>query len=225
MKNRTLLLWLGALGPLSSALHAQQAGSIRGVITDKDFGGPVIEATVTIIGRPETAKTADQGNYLLRELPPGTYTVVLKGVAKLAYARNPQAAERARTDADRITSLAKDRAARVVAAKEAVAAAQGKQQPDSQVAEEVGKELAKELAKELQAATEAVKVAEAAAQAAETERARREEAAKAAATAAAPKDIDVPVVVAPITIVVVAPMPPETPKPAEPPKQPEPPKP
>ena len=71
MKNRTLLLWLGALGPLSSALHAQQAGSIRGVITDKDFGGPVIEATVTIIGRPETAKTADQGNYLLRELPPG----------------------------------------------------------------------------------------------------------------------------------------------------------
>ena len=158
------------------------------------------------------------------KLPPGTYTVVLKGVAKLAYARNPQAAERARTDADRITSLAKDRAARVVAAKEAVAAAQGKQQPDPQVAEEVGKEVAKELAKdlakELEAATEAVKVAEAAAQAAETERARREEAAKAAATAAAPKDIDVPVVVAPITIVVVAPKPAEPPKPPKPPEPP-----
>ena len=154
------------------------------------------------------------------KLPPGTYTVVLKGVAKLAYARNPQAAERARTDADRITSLAKDRAARVVAAKEAVAAAQAKQQPDPQVAEEVGKELAKELAKELEAATEAVKVAEAAAQAAETERARREEAAKAAATAAAPKDIDVPVVVAPITIVVVAPKPAEPPKPPKPPEPP-----
>jgi TonB-dependent receptor len=84
VKNRTLLLWLGALGPLSSALHAQQAGSIRGVITDKDFGGPVIEATVTIIGRPETAKTADQGNYLLRELPPGTYTLI---VSKDGYVR------------------------------------------------------------------------------------------------------------------------------------------
>ena len=139
------------------------------------------------------------------KLPPGTYTVVLKGVAKLAYARNPQAAERARADADRITSLAKDRVTRVVAAKEAVAAAQAKQQSNPQVAEE--------LAKELETATAAVKAAEAAAQAAETERARREEAAKAAATAAAPKDIDVPVVVAPITIVVVAPKPAEPPKP------------
>ncbi len=145
------------------------------------------------------------------KLPPGTYTVVLKGVAKLAYARNPQAAERARADADRIIALAKDRAARVVTAKAAVAAVQAKQQADPQVAEEV--------AKELEAATAAVKAAEAAAQAAETERARREEAAKAAATAAAPKDIDVPVVVAPITIVVAVP------KPAEPPKQPEQPKP
>jgi hypothetical protein len=144
------------------------------------------------------------------KLPPGTYTVVLRGVAKLAYARNPQAAERARADADRITSLAKDRAARVVAAKEAVAAAQAKQQPDPQVAEEV--------AKEVETATAAVKVAEAAAQAAETERGRREETAKAAATAAAPKDIDVPVVVAPITIVVVAPKPAEPPKSTEPPK-------
>ena len=146
------------------------------------------------------------------KLPPGTYTFVLKGVAKLAYARNPQAAERARADADRITVLAKDRMARVVAAKEAVAAAQAKQPSDPQVAEEV--------AKELETATEAVKAAEAAAQAAETERGRREEAAKAAATAAAPKDIDVPVVVAPITIVVVAPKPAEPPKPPKPPEPP-----
>ena len=144
------------------------------------------------------------------KLPPGTYTVVLRGVAKLAYARNPQAAERARADADRITSLAKDRTARVVTAKEAIAAAQAKQQSDPQVA--------KEGAKELEAATEAAKAAEAAAQAAEAERARREEAAKAAATAAAPKDIDVPVVVAPITIVVAAPKPAEPPKPPEQPK-------
>ena len=148
------------------------------------------------------------------KLPPGTYTVVLRGVAKLAYARNPQAAERARADADRITSLAKDRTARVVAAKEAVAAAQAKQQSDPQVA----KEVSKELAQELEAAKEAAETAEAAAHAAEAERARREEAAKAAATAAAPKDIDVPVVVAPITIVVAAPKPAEQPKPTEPPK-------
>jgi len=152
------------------------------------------------------------------KLPPGTYTVVLRGVAKLAYARNPQAAERARADADRITAIVKDRTARVVAAKEAVAAAQAKQQADPQTAKEVAKEVDKEFAQELEAATEAAKTAEAAAQAAEAERARREEVAKTAATAAAPKDIDVTVVVAPITIVVAAPKPAEQPKPTEPPK-------
>ena len=61
-------------------------------------------------------------------------------------------------------------------------------------------------------AAEGVKAADAAAKAAETERAKREEAAKAAATAAAPKDIDVPVILPPITIVVAVPKP-EEPKP------------
>jgi hypothetical protein len=133
------------------------------------------------------------------KLPPGTYTVLLKGVAKLAFARNPQAAERARADADRITALAKERAARLETAKQALAAAEARQ-GDPQAAE----------AKT--AAAEGVKAAEAAAKAAEAERAKREEAAKAAATAAAPKDIDVPVVLPPITIVVAVPKP-EEPKP------------
>jgi hypothetical protein len=133
------------------------------------------------------------------KLPPGTYTVLLKGVAKLAFARNPQAAERARADADRITALAKERAARLETAKQALAAAEARQ-GDPQAAE------AKTVA------AEGVKAAEAAAKAAETERAKREEAAKAAATAAAPKDIDVPVILPPITIVVAVPKP-EEPKP------------
>jgi hypothetical protein len=134
------------------------------------------------------------------KLPPGSYTVLLKGVAKLAYARNPQAAERARGDADRVAALAKERVAQVEAAKQALAAAQAKQ-GDPQADEAKA------------AAAVAVKAAEEAAKVAEAERVRREEAAKAAAAAAAPKDIDVPVILPPITIVVAAPKPAEEPKP------------
>lgn len=134
------------------------------------------------------------------KLPPGTYTVLLKGVAKLSFARNPQAAERARADADRIAALAKERTARVETAKQALAAAEARQ-GDPQAAEAKA------------AAAEAVKAAEAAAKAAEAERASRDEAAKKAATAAAPKDIDVPVILSPITIVVAVPKPAEEPKP------------
>jgi len=198
--------------------ETQPAGKIQvpiGVVRRAGAKGPV---AFTAAGLPAELKVAElkidekavDGTVEITadaKLPPGTYTVVLKGVAKLAFARNPQAAERARADADRIAALAKDRSARVAAAKEAVAAAASKQQSDSQGG--------KDVVKELETASEAVKAAEAAAQAAEAERARREEAAKAAATSAAPKDIDVPVVMAPITIVVVAPKPAEQPKPAD----------
>lgn len=83
MKHRPLILWLAALGS-PAALCAQQPGSIRGVVTDKDFGGPVFEATVSVLGRQDSAKTGEQGNYLLKDLPPGSYTLI---VSKDGYVR------------------------------------------------------------------------------------------------------------------------------------------
>jgi len=157
------------------------------------------ELKVAEVKVDEKATEATVGVAAGAKLAPGTYTVLLKGVVKHAYARNPQAAERARADADRIAVLAKEKAAQLDAAKQALAAAEAKQdEPQGADAKA--------------AAAEAVKAAESAAKAAEAERARREEAAKAAATAAAPKDIDVPVILPPITIV-VAPKPAEEPKP------------
>lgn len=84
MKHRPLILWLAALVPPGGALCAQQPGSIRGVVSDKDFGGPVFEALVTVLGRTESAKTTEQGNYLLKDLPPGSYTLI---VSKDGYVR------------------------------------------------------------------------------------------------------------------------------------------
>lgn len=83
MKHRPLILWLAAIGS-PAALCAQQPGSIRGVVTDKDFGGPVFEASVTVLGRQDAAKTSEQGNYLLKDLPPGSYTLI---VSKDGYVR------------------------------------------------------------------------------------------------------------------------------------------
>ena len=129
------------------------------------------------------------------KLPPGTYTVLLKGVAKVSFARNSQAAERARVDADRIAVMAKERAARAETARQALAAAETTQGDPQAAATKA-------------AATEAVKTAETAAAAAEAERARREAAANAAAAAAAPKDIEVPIIMLPISVTIAAPQPP-----------------
>lgn len=83
MKHRPLILWIAAIAS-SAVLCAQQPGSIRGVVTDKDFGGPVFDAAVSVLGQKETAKTGEQGNYLLKDLPPGTYTLI---VSKDGYVR------------------------------------------------------------------------------------------------------------------------------------------
>jgi hypothetical protein len=109
----------------------------------------------------------------------------------MAYARNPQAAEVAKADHERIAALGKDRAAQFEAAKTALVAAdkviadlQATGQPPT--------------VEQLDAKTKAdalVKETDAKAKATEEERVRREKTAADAAAAAAPKDIDVPVVV------------------------------
>jgi len=152
----------------------------------------------------EAAVTLEIGN----NLPLGTHVVLLKGVAKKAFARNPQAAERLKADAARIAALAKERAAQVETAKQAFAAAE-KQLAANQAPGQTP-DPALEPAKV--AAKKALDEAEARAKAAEEERVRREKAATDATAASAAKDIDVPVVLAPITIVVA-----EKPK-EEPPK-------
>jgi hypothetical protein len=194
--------------PLSVVRREGAKGGLS--LAAEGLPGELKVAAVTIDEKAtEAAVTIDVGE----KLPLGTHVVLLKGVAKKAFARNPQAVERLRADQERITALAKERAAQAEAAKQALAAAEKQLaagQTNGQAADP-----ALEAARA--AARKALEESEARAKAAEEERARREKAANDAATAAAAKDIDVPVVLAPITIVVAE-------KPAqEPPKQ-EPPK-
>lgn len=63
---------------------AQQAGSIRGVIYDKDFEAPVPGARVVIAETGEEATSADEGNYVFSQVTPGSYTLVF---SKEGYTR------------------------------------------------------------------------------------------------------------------------------------------
>ncbi|MGE3171847.1 MAG: TonB-dependent receptor [Planctomycetota bacterium] len=61
-----------------AALPAQQPGAIRGVVTDRDFAAPLAGVTVSAAGPGSELKavTGELGNYVLREVPPGTYTLM-----------------------------------------------------------------------------------------------------------------------------------------------------
>src|SRR5690349_22720529 len=62
--------------PLSVAPSAQQpAGSIRGVVTDQDFGTPLAGAQVLVVESGQKALTGEQGNYVLSGVRPGTFTL------------------------------------------------------------------------------------------------------------------------------------------------------
>lgn len=157
------------------------------------LGAPGLPAELKVpeITLAEAATTASAEIDLDPKLPAGIYQILLRGATKAAYARNPQAAEIAKADHERIAGLVKERQAALEAAKGTLAAA------DKAIADAAGagQQATAEQTEAKAKAEAAVKDLEAKAKAAEEERVRREKAAADAAAAAAPKDIDVPVVV------------------------------
>ena len=157
------------------------------------LGAPGLPAELKVpeITVAEAATTASAEIDLDPKLPAGVYQILLRGATKAAYARNPQAAELAKADHERIAGLVKERQAALEAAKGTLAAA------DKAIADAAGagQQATAEQTEAKAKAEAAVKDLEAKAKAAEEERVRREKAAADAAAAAAPKDIDVPVVV------------------------------
>ncbi len=88
MVRRRLVLGIGVFAAFGSALAAQQVGSIRGVVFDKDFDAPLSGALVQVVETGDRVETNDQGNFVFAELQPGNYTVV---VAKDGYVRQVRA--------------------------------------------------------------------------------------------------------------------------------------
>jgi hypothetical protein len=195
-------------GKLSVPLTVVRRTGAKGVLSLTAAGLPA-ELKVAELKLDEKATTAAITIDVDQKLAAGTQTILLRGVTKYAYARNPQAAQRAREDAERMAAVAKDRTAKLEAAKQALAAAE-KKLADAKAA---GQPPAADLEAAKKAAADAVQAADAAAKSAAAELAKRQEAAKAAAAASAAKDIDVPILVPPIVIAVKDPPPAEKPKP------------
>ncbi|MHB1156162.1 MAG: TonB-dependent receptor [Phycisphaerales bacterium] len=62
---------------LTAAANAQQqTGTIRGVIYDKDFDAPLALAQVLVSETGQKITAAEQGNYVIEGVLPGTYTLV-----------------------------------------------------------------------------------------------------------------------------------------------------
>lgn len=55
---------------------AQQAGSVRGTVYDKEFDVPVGLAQVTIAETGQKVATQEQGNFVFPQIAPGTYTLI-----------------------------------------------------------------------------------------------------------------------------------------------------
>ena len=67
---------------------AQQAGSIRGIVYDKDFDVPLAAAQVSIAETGDKITATDEGNFVFGQVPPGSYTLVF---SKDGYTRQVQA--------------------------------------------------------------------------------------------------------------------------------------
>jgi TonB-dependent receptor len=70
-------LVLGTMAFLNAAAAAQDpAGSIRGVVSDKDFAAPLPAAQVLIVETGQKTVSGDQGNYVFGQVAPGRYTLI-----------------------------------------------------------------------------------------------------------------------------------------------------
>ena len=67
---------MGAVLCYSVPASAQQAGSIRGVVFDKDFDVPLPAAQILIAETGAKVTGTDQGNYVFSQVLPGTYTLI-----------------------------------------------------------------------------------------------------------------------------------------------------
>ncbi|MFM8641806.1 MAG: carboxypeptidase regulatory-like domain-containing protein, partial [Phycisphaerales bacterium] len=68
---------VAALVAPAAAQAPAATGSVRGVVTDKEFGAPIAGAAVTVLGTRARVSTADNGSYIVPNLPEGTYTLVI----------------------------------------------------------------------------------------------------------------------------------------------------
>jgi outer membrane receptor protein involved in Fe transport len=89
MVNSPMFLWiiLATILLCSVMASAQETGSLRGVVRDKDFDAPLDQAGVLLVETGQKGTTMEEGNFLIPDIKPGHYTVVF---SKAGYTRQVQ---------------------------------------------------------------------------------------------------------------------------------------
>ncbi len=67
---------LGLILSLSASALAQEVGSIRGMVYDKDFEAPLPLAQITIVETGAKVQATEQGNFVIEGLSAGAYTLI-----------------------------------------------------------------------------------------------------------------------------------------------------
>ena len=73
---KCMFLLLFALG--FNLIHAQESGRVTGKVLDKDSGDPLPGANVIIEGTSLGAATTSEGEYIIRQVTPGDYNMIIK---------------------------------------------------------------------------------------------------------------------------------------------------
>ncbi len=81
------LILLLAVCLIGSTARAQGVGSIRGRVLDGDFGAPIADAEVRVLETGAFARSGPQGNYLIADMAPGRYTLLVRKEGYLRLVR------------------------------------------------------------------------------------------------------------------------------------------
>ena len=86
---------------MAGTVAAQDVGSIRGVVSDRDFDSPIPGVVVQVLGKDLETTTGPRGDYVLEGLEPGVYTLVFTGDGYQRQVRTPvQVSANGLTDED-----------------------------------------------------------------------------------------------------------------------------
>ena len=76
MIYKSMFLLLFVLG--FNITQAQKSGSIKGIVTDQGSGDPLPGANVILDGTSLGAAASFEGDYVIRQVPPGDYNMIVK---------------------------------------------------------------------------------------------------------------------------------------------------
>ena len=89
VRSLTRSLLLGTtVASLCGLSVAQQGGTIRGIVSDRDFEAPLAGAKVLVVETGQQTLSTEQGNFVLPDVPAGRYTLVF---SKDGYVRQVSA--------------------------------------------------------------------------------------------------------------------------------------